>query len=91
MPRLRLVILCHPIRGFSSSGGYKDGLRPSLNYARPTACFTVCPDKMPEEVLEDVFKYLKSLTTKSAKEIRLSQNIGKILKEDKNLLERLAQ
>jgi hypothetical protein len=46
---------------------------------------------MPEEVLEDVFKYLKSLTTKSAKEIRLSQNIGKILKEDKNLLERLAQ
>jgi len=48
-------------------------------------------DKMPDEVLEDVFKYLKSLTTKSAQEIRLSQNLGKILKEDKNLLERLAQ
>jgi len=48
-------------------------------------------DKMPDEVLEDVFKYLKSLTTKSAQEIRLSQNFGKILKEDKNLLERLAK
>lgn len=48
-------------------------------------------DKMPDEVLEDVFKYFKSLTTKSAQEIRLSQNLGKILEEDKNLLERLAQ
>lgn len=48
-------------------------------------------DKMPDEVLEDVFKYLKSLTTKSEQEIRLSQNLGKVLKEDKNLLERLAQ
>jgi hypothetical protein len=48
-------------------------------------------DKMPDEVLEDVFKYLKSLTGKSAHEIKLSQNLGKILEEDKNLLERLAQ
>lgn len=48
-------------------------------------------DKMPDDVLEDVFKYLKSLTTKSAHEMKLSQNLGKILEDDKNLLERLAQ
>lgn len=48
-------------------------------------------DKMPDEVLEDIFNYLKSLTTKSAQEIRLSQNLGKILEEDKNLLEKLAE
>jgi hypothetical protein len=48
-------------------------------------------DKMPDEVLEDVFKYLKSMTTKSAHDIKLSRNLGKILVEDKNLLERLAQ
>ena len=48
-------------------------------------------DKMPDEVLEDVFKYLKSLTAKSKHEIRLTQNLGRILEEDKNLLERLAR
>jgi hypothetical protein len=48
-------------------------------------------DKMPDEVLEDVFKYLKSLTSRSKHDIRLSQNLGKILEEDKNLLDRLAK
>lgn len=48
-------------------------------------------DSIPEDVLEDVLEYLKSLPNKSKKEIQLSQNLSKILKEDKNLLERLAQ
>ena len=48
-------------------------------------------DNMSDDVLEDVFKYLKSLTNRSKKDIRLSQNLGKILEEDKSLLERLAQ
>ncbi len=48
-------------------------------------------DNMSDDILEDVFKYLKSLTNKSRSDIRLSQNLGRILEEDKNLLEKLAQ
>lgn len=48
-------------------------------------------DNIPEDALEDVLKYLKSLTNKSKNEIQLSQNLSVILEEDKNLLERLAQ
>ena len=48
-------------------------------------------DNMSDDILEDVFKYLKSLTNKSRRDIILSQNLGRILEEDKNLLERLAQ
>ena len=48
-------------------------------------------DNMSDDILEDVFKYLKSLTNKSRSNILLSQNLSRILEEDKNLLERLAQ
>jgi hypothetical protein len=48
-------------------------------------------DNMSDDILEDVFKYLKSLTNKSRSDIFLSQNLGRILEEDKKLLERLAQ
>ena len=48
-------------------------------------------DNMPDEVLEDVFNYLKSLTAKSRNDIMISHNLGRILEEDKNLLERLAK
>jgi hypothetical protein len=48
-------------------------------------------DDMSEDVLEDVFKYLKALRNRSGKDILLSHNLGQILEEDKNLLERLAQ
>jgi hypothetical protein len=48
-------------------------------------------DSIPEEVLEEVLKYLKSLTNKSKEDMLLSQNLKRILEEDKNLLERLAQ
>lgn len=46
---------------------------------------------IPEDVLEDVLKYLKSLTNKSKEEVTLSQNLSKIIDEDKNLLEKLAE
>ena len=46
---------------------------------------------IPEEALEDVLEYLKSIAGKSNKDIRLSQDLSKILKEDKILLERLAK
>lgn len=48
-------------------------------------------DNMSDDILEDVFKYLKSLTKKSKSDIQLSHNLRKILEEDKNLLERLAR
>jgi len=48
-------------------------------------------DNMPDDILEDVFKYLKAMTNKSRSDIFLSQNLGKILEEDKDLLQRLAK
>jgi hypothetical protein len=48
-------------------------------------------DSIPDEVLEEVLKYLKSLTNKTKEDMLLSQNLKRILEEDKNLLERLAQ
>ena len=48
-------------------------------------------DNMSDDILEDVFRYIKSLTNKTRSKILLSQNLSKILEEDKNLLERLAK
>jgi hypothetical protein len=48
-------------------------------------------DSIPEVVLEDILKYLKSLQNINSDTINLSQNISKILTEDRELLERLAQ
>ncbi|ADR20128.1 hypothetical protein MATR_22560 [Marivirga tractuosa] len=48
-------------------------------------------EKIPEEALQDVFDYLKSVQDKSAASITLSKNLRTILKEDKELLERLAK
>jgi hypothetical protein len=48
-------------------------------------------DSMPDDILEDVFNYLKAMTSKSRSDIMLSQNLGKIIEEDRNLLEKLAQ
>ena len=44
-----------------------------------------------EEVLNEVFEYLKTVKSKSDKSVSLSQNFRKILIEDKALLQRLAQ
>ena len=48
-------------------------------------------DNMSDDILEGVLKYLKSLTNKPRSNILLSQNLSRILEEDRNLLERLAQ
>jgi hypothetical protein len=48
-------------------------------------------DSVPEVVLEDILKYLQSIQNKSSDSISLSQNIRKILEEDRELLEKLAQ
>jgi hypothetical protein len=48
-------------------------------------------DTIPDVVLEDILEYLKALQSKSADTISLSQNMRKILIEDRELLEKLAQ
>lgn len=48
-------------------------------------------ENIPEEALQGVFDYLKSVQDKSSASITLSKNLRTILKEDKELLERLAK
>lgn len=48
-------------------------------------------DNSSEEVLQEVFHYLKCTESKSNYSVTLSQNLRTILTEDKQLLERLAQ
>lgn len=48
-------------------------------------------DLLPDDISEDVLDYLKSILKKSSDEIKTSNNLSKILKEDRNLLDRLAQ
>ena len=48
-------------------------------------------DNTSEEVLQEVFDYLRTVQGKSKESVFLSQNLRTILTEDKELLERLAQ
>lgn len=48
-------------------------------------------DNSSEQVLQEVFDYLKSVDNKSEDSVTLSKNLRTILTEDKELLERLAQ
>jgi len=48
-------------------------------------------DNTSEQVLQEVFEYLKAAEGKPERTITLSQNLRTILGEDKELLERLAQ
>ncbi len=48
-------------------------------------------DNTSEQVLQEVYDYLKSVQGKSTESISLSHNLRTILNEDKELLERLAQ
>jgi hypothetical protein len=48
-------------------------------------------DTVPEPVLEDILKYLKSLQGKPGDIINLSNNLKKVLEEDRELLEKLAR
>jgi hypothetical protein len=48
-------------------------------------------EESSEQVLQEVYDYLKSVQGKSDQPVSLSQNLRTILTEDKELLERLAQ
>ena len=48
-------------------------------------------DMLPDDISKDVLDYLKSILKKSSNQVRNSNNLSKILKEDRNLLNRLAQ
>jgi hypothetical protein len=48
-------------------------------------------DNVPDEALESILNYLKELISKSETDIILSNNLNKILSEDKEVLERLAK
>ena len=48
-------------------------------------------DEVPETALADILKYLKEVSSKSSDKVEMSQNLRKILDEDKELLDRLAQ
>lgn len=47
--------------------------------------------QLPDESLQVVLSYLKNVPNTDLSELTLSQNLEKILKEDSNLLKRLAQ
>lgn len=48
-------------------------------------------DQVPENVREDILNYLKQAQSKSSDKVEMSRNLKKILKEDKELLEKLAK
>ena len=47
-------------------------------------------DKVPESVLVDILDYLKQIQVTPSDKIDLSRHLGLILREDKELLQRLA-
>lgn len=48
-------------------------------------------DKLPNEVLGELLKYLRQVEKTTAEKMRLSLNLNTILKEDRELLEKLAK
>jgi hypothetical protein len=48
-------------------------------------------DKVPDDMLEEIYAILKDFADKSPDSIKLSHNLNKILSEDKGLLDRLAK
>jgi hypothetical protein len=48
-------------------------------------------DQVPETVLPDVLDFLKELQIKSEDQIKLVNNLKKIISEDRELLQKLAQ
>lgn len=48
-------------------------------------------DQVPETVLQDILDFVKELQTQSPGQVKLANNLRKILSEDKSLLQRLAQ
>jgi hypothetical protein len=47
-------------------------------------------DTVPDSVLSDIFEYLKQIQVTPSEKINLSRHLGQILREDKDLLQRLA-
>jgi hypothetical protein len=47
-------------------------------------------DSVPDSVLVDIFEYLKQIQTTPSEKVELSQHLRLILREDKDLLQRLA-
>jgi hypothetical protein len=47
-------------------------------------------DSVPDSVLVDIFEYLKQIQTTPSEKVELSQHLRLILREDKELLQRLA-
>ena len=47
--------------------------------------------KVPDDALDVVLKYLESYQNKNDEDVNLAKNLSKILKEDSDLLDRLAQ
>jgi mRNA-degrading endonuclease RelE of RelBE toxin-antitoxin system len=48
-------------------------------------------DQVPETVLQDILDFVKELQVQSPDQIKLTNNLRKILSEDKELLQKLAQ
>lgn len=48
-------------------------------------------DEVPESVLREILSLLKQVENQSPERVDLSMRLSQILKEDKELLERLAQ
>ncbi len=47
-------------------------------------------DNVPDNVLVDILDYLKQIQVTPSDKVDLSRHLGMILREDKNLLQRLA-
>ena len=48
-------------------------------------------NSLPEDELKSVLDYLKQVKSLNSSELKISTNISKIIREDSNLLKRLAQ
>ncbi|MCK4407281.1 MAG: hypothetical protein KAV44_06370 [Bacteroidales bacterium] len=48
-------------------------------------------DNLPDAIASDVLDYLKGLLNKTKHDLTMSRKLAKIIKEDKELLEKLAQ
>ncbi|MFN8357906.1 MAG: hypothetical protein U0Y10_25825 [Spirosomataceae bacterium] len=48
-------------------------------------------DKLPNEVLSELLQYLRQVEKTTSEKMRLSLNLNTILKEDRELLEKLAK
>ena len=47
-------------------------------------------EKAPESVLTEVLRYLREIKSLEPEDLRMAQNLNKILQEDRELLEKLA-